>query len=228
MAISHRAMRKGYQPLRITARLRCGVISDGLLPIDAVLYFAAHRQARPGQRIAARPRERAVDDDETVGMLPLMVHGGQTPHWFYAASCAQWRQPYADGIDHWTKRVDARYADLVTTSARVPISGGRYRAYHMPVHYRHALAVDWYVVGQIDQVRALLGLVSHIGKKTEMGWGAVIDWRVEPTPEDWSITGPDGRLMRPVPAAEGTLYGLRPPYWLPRNQACCRLPQRTA
>ena len=42
--------------------------------------------------------------------------------------------------------------------------------------------------------------------------------------EDWSVTGPDGRLMRPVPDADGLLYGIVPPYWLPRHQVPCRLP----
>jgi CRISPR type IV-associated protein Csf3 len=94
----------------------------------------------------------------------------------------------------------------------------------MPTPYRHALAVSWCVVGEPEQIRALLQLVTHLGKKTEMGWGAVADWSVEPSSVDWSVRDAAGRLMRPVPAETGMLYGYRPPYWHPRNQTTCEMP----
>jgi hypothetical protein len=68
-------------------------------------------------------------------------------------------------------------------------------------------------------------LAAHLGKKWSQGWGAVLQWDVEPWPEDWSVTGPGGRLMRAVYDPEGTTqYGIRPSYWHPRNQFPCRLP----
>lgn len=220
------ARKASYQPLLITARLRCGVISDGLLPIDAALYYAQHRLARPGERVRSLPMSSsvsAVPGDPPL-VLPIQRLNGQSPKWYYAASCARWSTPWTDGTDHWTKRADSRYVDLVQTSARVPVSGGRYRAYRMPVTYRHALSVSWCVVGEPIQIRALLALVTHLGKKTEMGWGAVIDWTVEPSAEDWSVQTADGCRTRPVPDSSGLLYGYRPPYWHPRNQTPCLLP----
>lgn len=225
MALSNRARGRGYQPLIVTARLRCGVISDGLLPLDSILYYAQHRARMPGERIASRVRDRTVDAQGGAGVLPLQVLDGHGPHWYYAASCAVWPEAVADGVDHWTKRIDSRYVELLERQrARVPTSGGRYRAYRMPVAYRHALAVTWYAVGQLERVRDLLALVTHLGKKREMGWGAVIEWQVAPHDEDWSVVGPEGQVMRPVPDPSGVLYGYRPPYWLPRHQAPCRLP----
>lgn len=225
MALSNRLRGLGYQPLVITAHLRCGVITDGLLPIDGLLYAAQHRRVMPGQQIATRARDTAVEGESGAGMLPLQVLGGEGPDWYYAASVAQWPSVIAEGIDHWTKRLDTRYVEVLERQrARVPTSGGRYRGYRMPVAYRHALAVTWHVVGLAEQIRDLLALVTHVGKKREMGWGAVIGWSVTPSATDHSVTGPNGRLMRPVPMAGGVLYGLRPPYWLPRHQVPCRLP----
>lgn len=226
---SHRRARQAsYVPLCITAALRCGVISDGLLPIDAMLYYALHRDTRPGERWLALPRQsaRIAEPEDVPLVLPIKRLDGSTREWYYAASCARWPSEMADGTDYWTKRTDSRYADLVTTRARVPISGGRYRAYRMPVSYRHALTVSWCVVGEPTEIRRLLQLVTHLGKKTEMGWGAVASWTVATSDDDWSVRDASGRLTRPVPDADGgVLYGFRPPYWHPRNQTPCRLPE---
>lgn len=216
-----------YVPLQITARMRCGVISDGLLPIDSVLYYAAHRELLAGQHAATRPRELTISEtDDRVGRLPLKrIATYSTPDWYHAASCAVWPEAVADGIDHWTKKLDSRYVELLEQQrARVPTSGGRYRAYHMPVAYRHALTIAWYVVGDPARISDLLRLVTHLGKKPSMGWGAVAEWSVEPSEEDYSVTGPHGEVMRPIPDDAGILYGVRPPYWLPRNQVPCRMP----
>lgn len=222
------ARRASERPLVITARLRCGIISDGFLPIDSVLYYAAHRDLFPGEQVSTHPRAltvRAEGDTRIVGPLPLKRLNGQAPDWYYAASCAQWPSVVADGIDHWTKRVDSRYVELLAEQrARISMSGGRYRAYRMPLVYRHALTVHWHVVGDREAVTRLLELVTHLGKKPSMGWGAVMEWVVEPCAEDWSVTGRDGQLMRPVPHAAGLLYGIRPPYWLPSHQVPCALP----
>lgn len=228
---ARRARIASYVPLRITARLRCGIVSDGLLPFDAILYWAQHRDVLPDPRVATLPRARTVQDEDaerTAGTLPLRRIDGDTPQWYHAASCAVWPASVADGLDHWAKRLDSGYVELLeqrAIKARVPISGGVYRAYHMPLAYRHALAVTWYAVGEPERIRELLRLVTHLGKKPSMGWGAVIDWTVEPCADDWSVTGPEGQIMRPIPDAAGaTIYGIRAPYWLPRHQVPCRLP----
>lgn len=215
-----------YQPLKVTARLRCGVIADGLLPLDAVLYFAAHRRAFPGERIVSLSRDLVPSSDERVPLLPLKrVPTGTSPDFFYAASAAQWPAETTEGIAHWTKQFRTRYTDLLEPPrAKLNTSGGAYRGYRMPVAYRHALALTWFVVGEPIEIRELLALVTHLGKKTVQGWGAVIDWTVAPHDHDWSVTGPNGEVMRPVPQEGGILHGVRPPYWLPRHQLPCALP----
>lgn len=229
-----RARVASYIPLRVTATLRCGVISDGWLPFDAILYYAQHAATLIAPRVATVPRARTVQEDAdaaTAGTLPLKRLAGDTPHWYHAASCAVWPSHVADGIDYWSKRLDQSQVDLLApaaTRAKIPISGGPYRGYRMPVHYRHALSLTWYCVGDPARIVPLLRLVRGLGKKTAHGWGRVIAWDVQASPEDWSVTGPDGRLMRPIPSEDpaAPIYGLRPPYWLPRHQQPCRLPER--
>lgn len=227
-----RARLASYVPLCITARLRCGVITDGALPIDGALYFAQHRLAM-GARTVSVPGAPAFAGDGAPSLLPLKRIGttpipgiSPMPAFYYAASVAQWPAVVADGVDHWTKKLDTRYADLLAPQrARVPTSGGPYRAYRMPVAYRHALSVCWYVVGEPVEIRQLLSLVTHLGKKTAQGWGAVIDWTVAPAAADWSVTGPEGQLMRPIPDPAGVPTPIVPPYWLPRSVVPCRVPE---
>lgn len=233
MALSNRARGRGFTPLRITARLRCGVISDGYLTLDGALYAAAHREALAPQ-VATYSRASAVTGESRATRLPIMriaipkMAAQWTPDFYYAASVAQWPAQVAEGVDHWTKKIDSKYIDLLEHQrARVPTSGGTYRAYRMPVAYRHALRVIWYVVGEPVEIRRLLTMVTHLGKKTSQGWGCVAKWMVESHDEDWSVTGPDGRLMRPVPQEGGLPCGIVPPYWLPRHQIPCRLPTLT-
>ena len=215
-----------YVPLRITAWLQTPVVSDALLPIDAVLYYAAHRELY-GERIASHPGALIPSEHREQALVPLAICEGHTPTWYYAASSAQWPTETVEGTDHWTCRFDAGLSDLIDLPhGRINTASGRYRGYHMPVFYRSALSVWWYVRGNRETITRLLRLVSHLGKKTSQGWGAVLRWQVEPIEQDWSVTGPSGECMRPIPASDGDmLAGYRPPYWVPSRQTICRMPR---
>jgi len=211
-----------YKPLKITAYPRCGIETDVFLPIDAILYFYAMRRkydsliiTTPGQLPNVAPVE-----------LPLEKRIVNN-EWFYAASFAQW-STYADGHGFWTKRFDRKQSHLIERDGKrrgkLIIHKGRYKSYHMPTFYRHALSVSWYVVGDKPEIESLLAHITHIGKKTSQGNGRIIRWQVEACPHDWSIYG-EGGLMRAIPDEGGILYGIRPPYWLRENQIVAALPQ---
>lgn len=212
-----------YESLKITAHLRCGVVSDATLPVDAILLYAAARE-RWGAQDLTQPGVSMVDLDHD-NLLPVeRVHG---PQWYYHASFAQWPATVTEGQDYWNKRLDMSLVSLLDTGGKrkIDVGSGRYRSYHMPMFYRHALIVWWYVCGEHDGICRLLSAMTHIGKKCAQGWGRVGQWQVERVAEDWSLYGPDGRLMRAIPSAQGTLYtGYRPSYWDAHNQAMCRVP----
>lgn len=214
-----------YEPLRITAWLQCGVASDWTLPLDGIMFYQACR-SRWGAQDATIPGAGAYRKQH--GNLLPIKRVNAARDWYYRCSFAQWPPHVAEGVDHWNKRFDAALADLIDFGprrrGRVIVEGGRYRAYHMMIYYRHALFVRWYAVGEQDGVRQFLSMVTNVGKKTDQGWGRVLRWQVEPWPEDWSIHGPGGRLMRAIPAPGGELTGIRPPYWQRSNQADCQIP----
>lgn len=213
-----------FEPLKITCWPRVGIECDVYLPIDGILHFAAMRW-RYGPQLVTTPGH--VPDMEAVE-LPL-ARRGEEDTWYYAASFAVWG-PHADYDSFWVKQFDHKTADLIDFNGRrgkVVIEKGRYKSYHMPTFLRHALWVSWYVVGDKAGIEALLAPMLHVGKKTAQGNGRLNGWAVEAWPEDWSVYGPNGRLMRAVPAADdpaAVLYGVRPSYWLPENQMPCRLP----
>ncbi len=214
-----------FEPLQIRAYLQCGVISDTYLPIDAVLYYQVMRERLGEQEVTLSGQSYGGPISHT---LPIKQVNSHTRQWFYAASFAQWPEEMVEGADHWNKRNDISLIDLVDwqgRKARLDVSGGRYKSYHMPVYYRHALSISWYVVGNKVEIERLLRFVTHLGKKPAQGWGSVLQWEVEAIAEDWSIRSTTGKLMRAIPDPESpTVYGLRPSYWLPKHQFPCRLP----
>jgi CRISPR type IV-associated protein Csf3 len=223
----NRPPRAAFEPLKITALLQTPVISDEYLPLDAVLYYQAMREKYGSQdaTFSGQDHPRAV-----AGItLPIARCNEQNPLWYYAASFAQWPNSVTQGMDHWNRRLDLSLVDLIDwqgKKARIDVSAGRYKSYHMPVYYRHAIEAHWFVLGQRSEIEKLLAHTTNLGKKTAQGWGAVGEWRVDSTPADYSVRGPNGELMRAVPASGGILTGIRPSYWLPKNQAPCAMPAR--
>lgn len=213
-----------FKPLRITATLRAGVVSsDNYLPLDAILYYQVHRRAY-GPQDATLPGAKQQQQGKPPPM-PL-ERATVSGWWMWCCSFAQWG-PHADGQSFWVKRFDQQWEGVIDFDGRrgkIDNSSGKYKGYNMPMQYRHALYVRWYATGDAEAVRALLSDVTHIGKKTDQGWGRVITWQVDPWPEQWWLYDDRGRLMRAIPKAGGVLYGVRPSYWLARHQTECELP----
>jgi len=226
-----------YEPLRVIAHLRSGIVADAWLPLDAVLDYQAKRQRFGAQEATAPggpPAPPRPDPD-----VPLQIHHAATDNWYYACSWAQ-PQPWwlAEGRDYWNKRFDGAFAYLVDFAGRrgkVVVKEGTYRAYHMPVFYFIARQVEWYCLGDQECITELLSTVTHIGKKRSQGWGRVAAWTVQPWPHDWSLRR-EGQLTRGLPLFEApdgipAHYGLRPPYHSRFNQmvlACPPIPSAIA
>jgi CRISPR type IV-associated protein Csf3 len=224
------AWRSTYQPLHVRAYLRTAVVSDRWLPLDGVLCYTAARQTL-GVQQSTTPGASTPGAVRTVRVPIGMDHSG-TPHWYYRCSWAQWPAHTIEGQDHWNKRFRSGLAELIDFRGRrgmVITKQDQYKAYHMPVYYRAALWLDWYCVGDERDIRSLLSVVTHLGKKTVQGWGRVAHWEVERAAVDCSVWQGD-KLMRGIPAhlAPGqhpvALYGVRPGYWRRENQMMLALP----
>lgn len=224
--------RSRFEPLKVTAHLRVGVVADQWLPLDGILLYQACRDAF-GPQLATLPG--GSPEKQGIEMPLLIVHPGE-PDRYYACSWAQ-PQPWwlAEGRDHWNKRFDSQFAGLIDFRGRrgkVIIEQGRYKAYHMPIFYRIARQIEWYCMGDPSGLRFLLSTVTHIGKKGSQGWGRVIRWEIEPWTEDWSVWR-GKKLTRGVPARDVAdkdrpfnvaVYGIRPSYYRKENQMALMIP----
>jgi CRISPR type IV-associated protein Csf3 len=216
-----------FEPLRITAHLQTGVVSDVHLPLDAVLYYQ-HIRERYGEQTMSVPGRSMVPDDPGGHALPIQKLNRDCDAWYYAASFAQWPEHTVFGTEHWSKRFRSNLSDLVDfgkAKAKVNTARGEYKGNRTPVFYFHALYVQWFIVGDKERIERLLRFCTNLGKKVSQGWGAVLSWEVESWPDDWSVYSGTGKLMRAIPKDGGILYGIRPSYWLSRHQFECQLPQ---
>lgn len=223
--------RYNLEPLRIRATLRAGIVCDKWLPLDGPLLYQSHRYDAGHGPEATQPGDYTT---QSVSTLPLgIIHPGRR-NWYYQCSWAQWSHDI-EGQDHWNKRFDSAFADLVDFGQRrgkIIVEQGQYKAYHMPIFYRVAEWVEWYCVGDKAEIELFLSTLTHIGKKVSQGWGRVAEWSIERWPEDWSVWR-DGQLMRGIPAEDiadlgkpynlGN-YGIRPSYWKANNKRLLAIP----
>lgn len=225
-----------FETLKVTAILQTPVIADprGYLPLDAILYAIHVREVIGEPMLVSCSNESIVKSGyDRRRPLPIKKIGyRQNWHheqiWFYASSFAQWPDTIAYTTAFWTKRFDmhegSALIDFQGRRGKIVTAEGPYKGYQMPVFARHAKEITWYVVGDSEEIRRLLRFANSIGKKPAQGWGAVREWLVEPWPHDWSVYGPQRRLMRALPQAGGIPHGIRPSYWNPRHYVPCRLP----
>lgn len=219
---------ENFQSLRVRAHMQTGVISDPYLPIDGLLYLVACRQAIEAEHAMSKPGESHTRKGLGV-VLPMYKANTRNDSWFYKASFAQWPEHTIEDSQAYSKRVSLKYTDVIDFGNKKPkieTARGRYKSYYIKVYYRHCLWIDWFVKGDKEEIEKLLQHLTHIGKKTSQGWGAVKEWQVTPWPEDWTIRDGQGELMRAIPSRKkGFLYGLRPSYWNPKHQFKVALPK---
>lgn len=215
-----------FEPLRIRAYIQTPVISDQFLPLDSILYYHAVRE-RFGAQDCARSGESAIRDDAGIRLSFARENEGNQG-WFYHCSFAQWSPDMSEDQSAYCKRFDLKLSHLIDfkgKTGKISLSGGRYKNYYIKIYYRTATWVEWCALGDRAEIERLLPFVTHLGKKSTQGWGAVLRWEIEPVAADYSIHGSDGRLMRAVPSEAGTfIYGIRPCYWEPIHQLPCEMP----
>lgn len=216
------------RPLRVTAFMSDGRVasSDGRFPLDSVLayaWMAEHHPDRVWFNYAAS--DQSIDPD----LSDALERRGEGEDWCWACSLGQYRrvQEFIEFIHKRTDQAAAeRYIDFGKRRGKIDTSAGPYKNWRLPVIVQLIPSVEWYCVGDADEVRRLLRHITHIGGHRGKGYGLVREWTVEPWPEDWSVYGPEGQLMRAVPDPAGTeMCGIRPPYWSMRNQRMCRVPE---
>lgn len=230
------------KPLVITARMAEPIVTygDGL-HLDGPLAFACYQELSLKERAEITPIEApwAVDFElpltrwsgpcdlfsmtdprlTTNGAMETDAHGvlwGMVWGWRCSAAVAvgpSWatahdhrRRPAVDETVQWS------------IAKRIELGGGPRAARNLKFPATIVRELRWFAVGDGDRVSYLLKRhIGAIGKLAKTGSGRVMEWRVEEHAEDWSVSGPNGEVMRRLPARmfsemPSTEGSIRPPY----------------
>lgn len=218
------------KPMRVVAKLLDGRVnsSDGLFNLDSILAYAWMLENHPD----AVFNSEIARDGFIEPVLPLVK--GEDGRW---KSSSGFYIQYDEITEYWHKRFNdseaGLYLDFKGKRGKVNTQAGETKAYRMPQVIRVISDVEFYAVGDIEEVYRLLNTyITNIGKKGAQGYGYVKEWLVEEWHEDWVEYGPYG-IMRPTPfdakqmpkrEYQIRVYGIKPPYWLKENQKVCLIP----
>lgn len=204
------------RPLRVTAHLRGPVcMPEGHVALDALLAWAVYQVGGAPPPVTGG----AVDEVE----IPIVREPMGRFH-MCSFSVGQ-----VDARERqWTNRrfpLAEAQALAGPKLRRVQIDLGRQKTVRRPREVVHLVddRLDWWCVGDADRIRALLGIVGHVGARRGVGLGTVGRWDVvEVTP--WDEGFPvllDGQPLRPLPldwpGLPDDIYARRAvltfPYW---------------
>lgn len=202
-------------PLRITASLDpLGaplVLPDGYLHLDALLACA----------VCLRDNTPPILDESDIIPIEIPVERepGRRFHMCSASMPVEW-------ICHEKRFTQRRFpvelAPMMTDMKRVNLAAGAQKNFRIPLDNGRAKQLVWFLLGEPVEIRQLLMLISHLGKRRGVGYGKVARWDVEschPWPGFPIVR--DGEALRHLPPDWPGLVdpGLRLgclsyPYWV--------------
>lgn len=124
------------------------------------------------------------------------------------------------------KKFDTHHADRLRSTKTLYSDRGLYKSYMMKMLYNPSRKCRFYAKGNYDYIGYLLSFLPGLGKKVDVGFGAISRIDVQKTDRDRSIM--DGiRVMRPIPVellddyTEAYPSVFIPPYWNRANTRMC-------
>lgn len=215
------------EPLRVVAHLSGlgGPLSmpDGYIHLDALLAFAVCL------------RDEIPPALSSAELVPIEIPVAREPEGRFhlcSASISAWDQMERR---YTQRRFPIDLAPVLTDMKRVNLAAGAQKNFRVPLEAGRVVGdmLTWFLVGDREGVRALLSLVSHLGKRRGVGLGKVARWDVEPC-EPWGDGFPvvlDGKPLRHLPLdwpgldAPGVREGnLSYPYWLRETETLIACP----
>lgn len=220
------------EPLLIRATLGTPYIPapeerDGSMPIDGILSWAV---------IVDFPTPVTFAQTGSVIPLPLemlWMSPEGLPLW--AASSLAPQGDLIRSREYWHKRYPSDRIDLAERK-NANTSAGRWKEYRIPIQTIRSAELRGMAIGHRETIEYLLAQVTHVGKKSNQGFGRVLKWQISPIHESIETVRRSILCSRPVPAEylaslpPGKLIwgdftmrmGWTPPYWFIPWHAPCR------
>jgi CRISPR type IV-associated protein Csf3 len=175
--------------LKITVYLDSALWCDNNLNIDSILMkiFLARKGFVDTVEYGSKDISRLPIEDFPIEKVVI-----NNKLWYYNCSCGLFeaKSEYKSSIK---KRVDSIAGMYMT--GNVNISTNFYKAYDIKFLVKNVPKVDFYCVGNKEEIESLLSDVYGLGKKIKIGYGKISNFEVIETNED--IT--EYLKIRPIP-----------------------------
>lgn len=215
------------EPLRITAKLDTPVsMPSGALQFDAVLAAAvAKRDNIPPACTAAE-------------MVPIDIPVQRSECGRFHLTTSSFQDAEIHHLRYTNRRMPVEQLQWMGDgkTKTVNLAAGAQKHFRVPMETMHVKGdrVQLWCVGDANEIRMLLTLVTHLGKRRAVGLGKVVSWTVEPC-EPWPgfpCVSVEGDAMRNLPLDypglrefDVELTRVTYPYWL-ADRAECAVPVR--
>lgn len=165
---------------------------------------------------------------EAVFDLPIEAEHYQGD-WWYQCSMPIYHQ-ITTANRYYHRRFNAQEAEdyMHDKKTKIETTKGEYKNARLIANQRITDCVEWYCIGNKDDIENLLQHITHIGARTSAGFGQVQEWQVTE-----GGRSDKARLYRPLPLAFAEDKGItglqmswaiRPPLQLPEHQRLCVIP----
>lgn len=181
-------------PLRVTAELSGPIcLPDGLIALDSLL----------ASQVALRQGLMALDAQSCVE-IEIPVQRSECGRFHLCSHSVCEAEAHEKQFTNKRPAIEQFQAFGNEKLRRVDIATGPNKGYRIPRVATHLRGdrIDWWCVGDREQIKQLLSTVTHLGKKRGVGLGRVARWIVDPC-EPWYDGFPvvlHGKPMRPLPA----------------------------
>lgn len=195
--------------IKITALLKDGrvSVSDGYLPFDGVLYSAYARKYHP--ELLHTP----ILEQDSIIDFPLPLQKIVDNKYSYYNCSFAFFEKVAEDTRLFNKRYDTNFSERFVNFGNkrgvVETRKGKFKNARVPLSIILTQKIEWYAVGEMQEVKSLLSYINKIGKKGSQGIGLVKEWIVEEIEQEQCL------LLRAIPDPNG-LYemSIQPPYHL--------------
>jgi CRISPR type IV-associated protein Csf3 len=229
-----------FYPLEITVYLKSPLLYQTRKPIfplclDSLLTWAAAIEKK-GLR-ALSPAPEALEEIK----LPLKQSGDKYRYYHASAMMLPTGQENPEPIcvdnyswvrsqswvDYGGKYIEKARKKLVINKGR-----GHERAFSEENILVNASYVKFYAMGDPYEVGRLLGYITHLGSRRNIGGGKIYSVEISRAREDYGVIGPSEHPTRPVPVDEikgsplwfKTQATYKAPYWDVRETTLCYMP----
>lgn len=215
-----------WSPMLVTAHMADPVVAMATHPahLDGPLSWAAAESAiAAGVRLPPLLPEWAPDlvlplaqwtapyPDDTD---PRLRAADPTRVWGWACSAAIYTPDLHTKVEVRRRPATAEMARYSTARSQ-HLGLGPHKARQVTHPAEMVRRIDWYALGDIDQVADLLTHVTHLGRIVRHGHGRILRWTVERHQDR------DAWKSRSWPHPDGTRGAIRAPYWHHTRSVSC-------